>query len=44
MNGHLAGVGDQPGSRMFEHGVQVIDEDKQFKCVGFSNFGPHFKF
>lgn len=33
MNGHMAGVGDQPTSGSFEHGVQVIDEDKEFKYV-----------
>lgn len=31
MNGHLAGVGEQPTPAHFEHGVQVVDEDKQFK-------------
>jgi hypothetical protein len=30
MNGHFAGVGDHPNSQDFEHGVQVIDEEKQF--------------
>lgn len=33
MNGHFAAVGDAPSPKDFEHGVQVIDEDK--------NFNPH---
>ena len=32
MNGHFAAVGDAPGgAEHYEHGIQVIDEDKQFK-------------
>lgn len=34
MNGHFASVGEEPTSQRYEHGVQVIDEDKAFKCVG----------
>lgn len=38
MNGHFSAVGDQPqGAGGYEHGVQVIDEDKAFKyapCPG----------
>jgi hypothetical protein len=30
VNGHFASAG-QNGSANFEHGVQVIDEDKEFK-------------
>lgn len=30
MNGHFAGVGDKPEAGNFEHGVQVIDEEKEF--------------
>lgn len=30
VNGHFASVGEN-GSANFEHGVQVIDEDKEFK-------------
>ncbi|KAH7321060.1 RHD3/Sey1 [Stachybotrys elegans] len=30
MNGHFSSVGDTPGVVNFEHGVQVIDEDKEF--------------
>jgi hypothetical protein len=33
MNGHFAPVGDATSPKDFEHGVQVIDEDK--------NFNPH---
>jgi hypothetical protein len=33
MNGHFAGVGDAPAPTSFEHGVQVIDGDKEFKYV-----------
>lgn len=32
VNGHFASVG-QNGHANFEHGVQVIDEDKEFKYV-----------
>lgn len=31
MNGHMAGVGEQSAEADFEHGVQVIDGDKEFK-------------
>lgn len=31
MNGHFAAVGDEPQPGTYEHGVQVIDEDKDFK-------------
>lgn len=32
MNGHFSAVGDKPqGGGSYEHGVQVIDEDKEFK-------------
>ncbi|CAG8957407.1 hypothetical protein HYFRA_00011388 [Hymenoscyphus fraxineus] len=30
MNGHFASVGDAPTKETFEHGIQVIDEEKQF--------------
>ena len=33
MNGHFSAVGDKPGDGKYEHGVQVIDEDKEFKYV-----------
>jgi hypothetical protein len=32
VNGHFASAG-QNGTANFEHGIQVIDEDKEFKCV-----------
>ncbi|KAG6177161.1 Dynamin-like GTPase that mediates homotypic ER fusion [Claviceps purpurea] len=30
MNGHFSAVGASPAGESFEHGVQVIDEDKEF--------------
>lgn len=33
MNGHFSAVGDAPAAQQYEHGVQVIDEDKQYKSV-----------
>ena len=33
MNGHFAAVGDGPAAQQYEHGIQVIDEDKTFKFV-----------
>lgn len=34
MNGHFASVGDAAHDpKAYEHGVQVIDEDKEFKLV-----------
>lgn len=30
MNGHFGAVGDNPTKESFEHGIQVIDEDKVF--------------
>lgn len=30
-NGHFAGSADGQDSSSYEHGVQVIDEDKEFK-------------
>lgn len=33
MNSHFAGVGEDASKEAFEHGVQVIDEDKVFKYV-----------
>lgn len=32
MNGHFASVGADPSVQDFEHGVQVIDDQKEFKC------------
>lgn len=31
MNGHFSAVGDKSAGGSYEHGVQVIDEDKEFK-------------
>ena len=33
MNGHFAAVGNGPAAPDFEHGIQVIDEDKAFTFV-----------
>lgn len=33
MNGHFAAVGDAPTEAHYDHGVQVIDEEKEFKYV-----------
>lgn len=33
MNAHLPRVGEDAPREAYEHGVQVIDEDKVFKCV-----------
>ncbi|KAH6695812.1 RHD3/Sey1, partial [Plectosphaerella plurivora] len=30
MNGHFASIGDEPGVQSYEHGVQVIDDQKEF--------------
>lgn len=31
MNGHFSAVGDTPADGTYDHGVQVIDEEKDFK-------------
>ena len=33
VNGHFAGVGETPTKSKYEHGIQVIDENQNFKCV-----------
>ena len=33
VNGHFAGVGEIPTKSAYEHGIQVIDEDQNFKYV-----------
>lgn len=33
MNGHFSSVGDEPSKAHYEHGIQVIDGDKEFKYV-----------
>jgi len=30
-NSHFANVGDAPTEEQYDHGIQVIDEDKEFK-------------
>lgn len=40
MNGHFAAVGDAPSAQHYEHGVQVIDEDKQYKSVALPSSSP----
>lgn len=43
MNGHFASVGgDAPTKEQYEHGIQVIDEDKEFKCAGLPETAPLF--
>ena len=31
MNGHFASVGEKPTREQYEHGIQIIDEDQEFK-------------
>ena len=31
MNGHFSNVGEKPTEEQFEHGVQIISEDQEFK-------------
>jgi hypothetical protein len=33
MNAHIPGVGEDAPMEAYEHGIQVIDEDKMFKYV-----------
>jgi hypothetical protein len=33
MNGHFAAVGNGPTSKQYEHGIEIIDENKEFKSV-----------
>ena len=33
MNAHFAGVGENAPRDAYEHGIQVVDEDKVFKYV-----------
>ncbi|KAK7746841.1 Dynamin-like GTPase that mediates homotypic ER fusion [Cytospora paraplurivora] len=30
MNGHFAAIGDESTAQQYEHGIQVVDEDKQY--------------
>ena len=34
VNGHFANVGEKPTKEHFEHGIQVINENQEFKYVG----------
>jgi hypothetical protein len=34
VNGHFSALGDK--NEDFEHGIQVVDEDKEFKYVSFA--------
>lgn len=31
VNGHFANVGENPTKEQYEHGIQVINEDQEFK-------------
>jgi hypothetical protein len=31
VNGHFASVGDDADAAQYEHGIQIIDEDQNFK-------------
>ena len=31
MNGHFASVGEDVNAASYEHGIQIIDEDQDFK-------------
>lgn len=33
VNGHFANVGEKPTKEQYEHGIQVINEDQEFKLV-----------
>ena len=33
VNGHFATVGEKPSKALYEHGIQVINEDQEFKFV-----------
>ncbi len=33
VNGHFANVGEKPTKEQYEHGIQVINEDQEFKYV-----------
>lgn len=37
-NGHFAAIGGDSDKASYGHGVQVIDEDKEFKYVCFGHF------
>lgn len=31
VNGHFANIGEKPSKEQFEHGIQIINEDQEFK-------------
>lgn len=33
VNGHFANMGEKPTKEQYEHGIQVINEDQEFKLV-----------
>ena len=33
VNGHFANMGDQPTKEQYEHGIQVINGEQEFKCA-----------
>lgn len=33
MNGHMAAVGNSSTEKQYEHGIQVIDGDKEFRYI-----------
>lgn len=33
VNGHFANVGEKPTKEQYEHGIQVINQDQEFKYV-----------
>lgn len=41
-NGHFAAIGVDNDKTAYEHGVQVIDENKEFKYV-FSSYSDRLK-
>lgn len=38
-NGHFASIGDHSDKAAYEHGVQVVDENKEFKYASFTPLG-----
>lgn len=37
VNGHFANVGEKSTKEQYEHGIQVINENQEFKYVDFLN-------
>jgi hypothetical protein len=40
MNGHFASVGEAPTEEQYEHGIQAIDEEKEFKYADHQEIVP----